>query len=541
MRNLPVLFGASLTLAAQVPEVRTTAADRTTLSVTLYQNGLAAVRDTRRVHLPAGPSRLAFADLLPSLRSKSAVLMDPGQGLQVHERNFEFNLLTPASLVNASLDLPVRIKGEDGRPDEVGALASLPLPNPRMRSDAKLLERLAKLKSAFSQPPDSGVVIATGQGYRPSRPDQLAFMNLPHSLLATPTLTQEVVASSVSDHALTLLYTATDLTWTPNYVATLSTDGRHLDFDVFATLKNKSSGELPDALLQLVAGAPNLVYDPPPSDPNAPQLDKTETKSAVTVEVVAAAPVFKEEKLSEYPLFTLDRRVTLAPRSEKQLRLMAVEGIPIHPRLLVQAPYEPPDTSPTGFLEGSLFHLKDDSVWYRYPRVHRMAVISNTPPARLGRAFPSGDLLIRYRDPVGDLVVLQDEMSAYLREFPETPPGGDIEIDLGLARGLQVERRGMDKKRLPVGWMARLGLRESAKVYWRYQVEVRISSHLKESVEMTVREPLLPDWRVLNANYPGRRSGGTSWDFTVVIQPSSETILTYEVQTSPEEVAATPS
>lgn len=538
MRSLPVFIALTLTpLQGQVPEVRTTAKDRTALSVTLYQNGLAAIRDTRRVNLPAGPSRLAFSDLLPTLRPKSAVLLDPGGDLQVRERNFEFNLLTPASLVNASLGLPVQIKGEGGRPDEAGTLASVPLLSPRLRPDARPLERLARLKSAYSQSPDATVVIAADQGHRTSSPEGLAFLNLPRHLLATPTLTQELAVPRASGHALTLLYTATDLAWTPSYIATLSTDGRYLDLDVFATIKNQSSGELHGTLLQLIAGAPNLVYDPPPSDPEAPQLDKTEVKSAAIVEVVASAPVFKEEQLSEYPLFTLDRPVTLAPHSEKQLRLMGVEAIPIHQRLLVQAPYEPPDTTPSAFLESPLFQPGDDSVWHRHPRVHRTAIVPNTASAKLGRALPGGNLLIRYRDPVGDLVVLQDEASGYLREFPETPPGGDIEIDLGLARGLHVARRGIHKMRVPVGWLARLGLRNNSNLCWRYQVEVRILSSLKEPVELIVREPLLPDWRVLGANHPGQRSDGSSWNFTVAVQPGGESTLIYEVQTSPEQGA----
>lgn len=540
MRSLPVFFALALApLQGQMPEVRTTAKDRTALSVTIYQNGLAAIRDTRRVSLPAGPSRLAFSDLLPTLRPKSAVLLDPSRDLQVRERNFEFNLLSPASLVDASLGLPVRIKGEDGRPDGAGTLASVPLLNPRLRSDAKPLERLARLKSAYAQPPDPRVVVDTGQGHRTSSPEGLTFLSLPRRLLAAPTLTQELVTPRTSDHALTLLYTATDLTWTPSYIATLSTEGRHLDLDVFATLKNQGSGELHGTLLQLIAGAPNLIYDPPPPDPDAPQLDRTEVKSAAMVEVVASQPAFKEEKLSEYPLFTLDRPVTLAPHSEKQLRLMAVAGIPIHQRLLVQAPYEPLDTMPSAFLEGPLFQPGDDSLWHRHPRVHRTAIVPNTASARLGRALPGGDLLIRYRDPVGDLVILQDEASGYLREFPETPPGGDIEIDLGLARGLHVTRRGIHKRRVPVGWLARLGLRNGSERCWRYQVEVRIRSSLAEPVEMIVREPLLPDWRVLSATHPGRRSGGTSWDFTVAVQPDRESTLIYEVQTSPEKVAVT--
>ncbi|WP_257306614.1 DUF4139 domain-containing protein [Geothrix campi] len=539
MRTLLIFFTLVLApLQGQSPEIRTTAKDRTALSVTIYQNGLAAVRDTRRVSLPAGLSRLAFADLLPTLRPKSATLLDPGNEFQVRERNFEFNLLSPASLVDASLGLPVRIKGEEGKSRQEGTLVSVPLLNPRFRPDAKPLERIARKASAYAHAPDPGVVVSTSEGLRIGGSGQVSFLNLPSALRPSPTLLQDISLPAASDAAVTLLYTATDFTWNPFYIATIASDGRHMDLDVLATVKNQSGGELPGTLLQLVAGAPNMVYDPPPSDQNTPQVDKTETKTAVVVEVLASAPVFREEKLSEYPLFTLDRPVTLVARSEKQLRLMAVEGIPIHQRLLVQAPYEAPDTTPSGFLEGSLFKEREDSDWYRHPRVHRTAMVPNTTAMKLGRALPGGDLLIRYRDPVGGLVILQNEASAYLSEFPGTPPGEEIELDFGLARGLYVERRGLDTKREPVGWLARLWLRESPAFRWKYRVEVRVRSVLAHSVALTVREPLPADWKIIRANHSGHRSGGSSWDFTIEVPPHGEVLLTYEALTSPEERAA---
>lgn len=536
MRALLIVFTLLLTpLQGQAPEIRTTARDRTALSVTIYQNGLAAVRDTRRVNLPKGLSRLAFADLLPSLRPKSATLLDPGWGLQVRERNFEFNLLSPASLVDASLGLPVQIHGENGNPGQEGTLISVPLLRPRFRPDARPLDRIARKASAYAQAPDPGVVVSASEGLRIHGPSQVSFLTLPASLRPSPTLLQDINLPAASDVPVTILYTATDFTWTPFYIATLASDGQHMDLDVLATVKNNSGGDLSGTLLQLVAGTPNTVYDPPPSDQNEPRVDMTTTKTGTVVEVVASAPVFREEKLSEYPLFTLDRPVTLDARSEKQLRLMAAESIPVHQRLLVQAPYEAPDATPSRFLEGSLFQEREDSNWFRHPRVHRTATVPNTAAVKLGRALPSGDLLIRYRDSVGGLVILQNEGSAHLSEFPGTPPGEDIEFDFGFARGIQVERKGLDIKREAVGWLARLGLRESSASRWRYRVEVKVQSALAKSVELTIREPIPAGWRVLRANRSGHRSDGSCWDFTIEVQPHGEALLTYEVLTTSEE------
>ncbi|MCC6513900.1 MAG: DUF4139 domain-containing protein [Geothrix sp.] len=567
MRTLPVFFALVLVpLQGQVPEVRTTAKDRTALSVTIYQSGLAAIRDTRRVSLPAGPSRLAFADLVPTLRPKSATLLDPGGGLQVRERNYEFNLLSPATLVDASLGLPVRIKGEEGQPDQAGTLASVPLLNPRMRPDAKPLERIAKKPSAYVQSPDPEVVVTTSEGIRSWMPGDLALTQVPPHLRTSPTLLQDLVAPAAGKRDLTLLYTATDLTWEANYVATLASDGKHLDLDVFATVKNQSGARIADTTLQLLAGEPNLVYDPLPSDRSTTSADYT------TVEVMASAsspPVFKEEKLSEFPLFTLDRPVTLAARADKQLSLMNARGIPIQKKFLVEAPYHDYGHSPSSFLASSLFkpepptigygpvpinwrtrqseeetagaipdslqtHL-EHSLWMdcHYPPVLITGSWMNSASVGLGRALPKGPFLLRYQDPSGSLVLPPGSLASD-QLLPQTPPGEDIEVILGRARGLQVTRQGVSHRVIP----AKPFKDENGKIHpqrrYEYAVRVQVTNFLPAETRITVREPITSGWRLVSSSHTGKRSGSDAYDFQVRIPAHGRAALRYVVRTDTE-------
>lgn len=567
MRTLPVFFALTLApLQAQTPEVRTTAKDRTALSVTIYQNGLAAIRDTRRLNLPAGACRLAFADLVPTLRPKSATLLDPGGGIQVRERNYEFNLLSPGSLVDASLGLPVRINGEDGKADQVGTLASVPLLYPVLRRDANLLERLARKASAYAQQTDPNVVVASQDGLRSTSPGNLAFSQVPAQLRTSPTLLQDLVLDGLGPRDLTLLYTATDLTWTPHYVATLDMDGSHLDLDVFATVKNQSGGELPNATLQLLAGEPNLVYDPPPSDPNATRVDTTTMTVAASV---ASPPAFKEEKLSEYPLFTLDRPVTLARRSSKQLKLMDAKQIPIARRLLIEMPYQDYGLSPSSFLASELFQIEppapgfspvpngwrltkpdeevatsisksamaqiDHDQWMacHHPPVLAAGTLLNTKESNLGRSLPKGSLLLRYQDPAGVMVLLPGDQGSEA-EFPQTPPGEEIDLIFGPARGLRVDRRATFQKPIP----AKSFMDEAGKVHpqrrHEYGVQVQITNDLPSETKVTVREPITAGWRLLSSSYPGKRSGPDAYDFQVHVPAHGRATLRYAVRTEIE-------
>ncbi len=574
MRTLPIFFALALApLQAQVPEVHTTAQDRTALSVTIYQNGLAAIRDTRRVTLPAGPSRLAFADLVPTLRPKSATLLDPGQGITVNERNYEFNLLSPASLVDASLGLPVRIKGEDGKADQDGTLASLPLLNPRLRSDAKPLDRIARRPGAFIQPPDPNVLVATPEGLASRDPEHLTFSQVPRQLLASPTLVQDLVSQAQGPQDLTLLYTATDLAWTAHYVATLDRDGKHLDLDVFATVQNQSGQALPDATLQLLAGEPNIVYDPPPTDSNAASTDKTQVVEVVG-SAVAGPPVFKEEKLSEYPVFTLDRPVTLAPRAAKQLKLMAATHVPVTQTFLIEAPYQDYGASPSTFVDSDLFQPEptssefspvpqswrtleaqgdsladippssmqginqrvehDQWVASHHPPVRRVGTLTNTTASRLGRSLPRGSLLLRYQDPTGALVLPGGGQSQEA-EFPQTPTGESIEVVLGPARGFRVARRGTFQRALPTTPITDDQGRTCPRRQYEYGVEVQIHNPLGSEAVVTVREPVSAGWEVLSASQPGQRSGSDAYDFSVRVPAQGRATLTYTARTGLEQ------
>jgi hypothetical protein len=574
MRTLPICFVLVLApLQAQGPEVRSTAKDRTALSVTIYRNNLTAIRDTRRVALPAGPSRLAFADLVPTLRPKSATLLDPGGGIQVRERNYEFNLLSPASLVDASLGQTVRVRGEEGRAEQEGTLASLPLLRPRMRGDARPLDRIAKRPSAFAQHPDPDVVVATPQGLQSRAPAHLAFSQLPPQLRASPTLLQDLVAEAPGPRDLTLLYTATDLSWTAHYVATLDMDGKHLDLDVFATVKNQSGSELREATLQLLAGEPNVVYDPPPSDPNATWVDQT---ALATVEVCAAPiapPAFKEEKLTEFPLFTLDRPVTLAGRSDKQLKLFGAARVPITRTLLIEASYQDYGASPSTVMGSTLFQTEPAAIGYspvprikhihdfaagpadtipdssmapilqklehqswvdcHHPAVLALGSFANTGSSRLGRALPKGSLLLRYQDPSGSLVLLGGPQGQEA-EFPQTPAGEEVELRLGPVTGFRVARRGTFQKRLP----AKAFKDEQGRIHpqrrYEYGVEVQIQTDLDSAALITVREPLTAGWELTSSSHRGKRSGSDAYDFPVRVPAHGQATLRYTVRTDLE-------
>lgn len=552
-------------LAVHGQEIRTTAKDRVGLGATFYQNGLAVVRDTRRIDLPAGRSRLAFADLLPTLRPKSAVLLASTWDVQALERNYEFDVLSPGSLVRSSLGLPVWIHDQGGAWDKTGLLASLPLLYPAPRIDAAQLAQMGLPPRTHARPPDSRVVVLAKDGYQIASPETLAISRVPPGLRPSPTLLQDVLVPSAGPRELTLVYAATDLTWTASYVVTLDTDGQHLDLVVLATVENRADGSLPKASLQLVAGEPNLVPDEPPSDPE--ETDEEKRVVVVVAASIAGPPAFKEDQLEEYPLFTLDRPVSILGHAKKQLLLMQVPHVPVAQSFLVQVPYmdyenggaweylnsetfqpepvgsgasplpclEPigdgtPGSYPLVWQHAYMTAYRREQWLARHrPPVQRVGHIRNDREHKLGRALPSGSLDLRYRDPQGLEIPLPEALGAEA-QFPATPPGADLELLLGPARGFDVERRPIGSKVMPGGKTREEGERGIALAY---TLEVQVASRLPKASMVTIREPVHSDATLLHATHPGVRSGTHAFDFMVEVPAHGKAVLRYTVQTQP--------
>jgi hypothetical protein len=293
----------------------------------------------------------------------------------------------------------------------------------------------------------------------------------------------------------------------------------------------------------------------------------------MTTVTVAAAfagpPLFREEKLSEYPIFTLDRPVTLVARADKQLSLMNARRIPIQKQFLVEAPYQDYGLSPSSFLASSLFQLEplavsfspvplrwrtqqteeeaagaisdsaqahlEHALWVacHYPPVIATGTLLNTKESNLGRALPKGSLTLRYQDPSGGLVLLPGSAENGA-EFPQTPLGEAIDLSFGPARGFRVDRRATFQKQIP----AKPFTDEVGKVHpqrrYEYGVQVQITNNLPSATKVTVREPITAGWKLMSSNYPAKQSGSDAYDFEIRVPAHGQATLRYVVRTDLE-------
>src|SRR5262249_3729879 len=79
------------------------------VAVTIYNNDLALVRDSRSVTLATGENDLAFIEVSAGIRPETALLTGRGTELDILEQNFDFDLLTPQKLLEKSVGQTIRV------------------------------------------------------------------------------------------------------------------------------------------------------------------------------------------------------------------------------------------------------------------------------------------------------------------------------------------------------------------------------------------------------------------------------------------------
>src|SRR6266481_1641887 len=97
--------------ATALEERRSTLEDQQSVAITIYNEDLALVKDTRKVKLDPGANHLALREVSGRMRPETAQLRSlshPG-AFTLLEQNFDFDLLTPAKLLEKYVGRTVRI------------------------------------------------------------------------------------------------------------------------------------------------------------------------------------------------------------------------------------------------------------------------------------------------------------------------------------------------------------------------------------------------------------------------------------------------
>lgn len=272
------------------------------VAVTIYNDNLALVQDTRQLAIPAQRSRQEFPDVSGQIRPETVTLN--GEGIEIVEQNFDYDLLSPQKLMEKA----------------VGQTITIVRTNPATGAETR--------EQATVLAVNGGVVLRIGSRIEVLRDDNLPvrviFDKVPENLRARPTLSVTLESRSSGTRPVTLSYLTPGLGWKADYVTLFDERAGKIDVQGWVTLSNNTGTTFNNADTLLVAGQVQQQqqsdhyyrrgYPVPPPPPGDMRMPGTESAG--------------RERLGDFYLYPLAERTTIANQQTKQVSFLDVAGAP---------------------------------------------------------------------------------------------------------------------------------------------------------------------------------------------------------------------
>jgi len=291
---LPLLFASPVCAQAVPPSAQGTVA------VTIYNNNLALVQDTRSTTLPLGRTTVEFPDVSAQIRAETVTI--GGADFGIVEQNFDYDLLSPAALMQKA----------------VGQVVTIVRINPATGAETR---EQAKVLAA-----NGGVVLQIGQRIEVLRDDGLPvrviFDRVPPNLRARPTLSVTLDSSRAGTRPVSLSYLTPGLGWKADYVALFDEGLGKIDVQGWVTLTNNSGTTYINAETLLVAGQvgdSNGNGQPQYARSYAPQPPRGKL-------VQPGTETANRAQLGDFYLYPIKERTTIAQAQQKQVSFLDVGG-----------------------------------------------------------------------------------------------------------------------------------------------------------------------------------------------------------------------
>ena len=462
------------------------------VAITIYNNDLALVQDTRTMALPKGRSRQEFPDVSANIRPETVTLSAGGAGIV--EQNFDYDLLTPDKLMDKA----------------VGQTVTLVRTNPATGAETR--------ESAVILANNGGTVVRVGDrievlsGYGA----RVVFPSLPAGLRARPTLSVTLDSDTSGTRPVTLNYLSRGFGWSADYVALFDDAAGKIDVQGWITLNNTSGTAYPGAKVLLVAGAvgqqnQNNGYESARPRMRTPSGNRPGTETA------------NRETLGDFYLYPIAGRTTVANAQQKQVSFLDVAGAP---------------ASKGYFYRNDWLGSRDDAA-----SVDSVLRFSSSRSGGLGDALPAGTVRVYMRDARGAPQFIGENSIGH------TPMGSSLALKTGEAFDVKVQPTVQKRDRILSdewersaryrisidGAPAREITIDTAKEFWRTTMTYKVTNAKAVPVTVEVVQAGLDTWwrdnRVPSESIKGTQRSADERIWQVPVPANGETTLTVQFET----------
>jgi hypothetical protein len=310
MRHIPVILLAMMLLVpcnsfainSEGIQAKSLPGEQESVSITIYNDNLGLIKDVRKLSLPKGVIALTFEGVAAKIDPTSVHIrsLDYTDHLSILEQNFEYDLISPAKLMEKYLGEVVELVTKE-KSEEITTQA-----------------RLIGI--------EDGYVYEIGDKIAINPPGRVVLPNLPEGLISKPSLVW-LLKNERKNHTVEASYLTGGIGWKANYVTVLSSNDENLDLSGWVTIDNKSGASYKDANLKLVAGDVHRVPAPRPMVTGARKFANMERDDGAG---------FVEESFFEYHLYTLQRPATIKDKQTKQIALLSATDIAVDKKFIFE-------------------------------------------------------------------------------------------------------------------------------------------------------------------------------------------------------------
>ena len=422
------------------------------LAVTVYNDNLGLVKDRRTVSIARGT--LVYTDVAAQLDPTSVHIRAVGKGnLDVLTQDYRNDLASTDRLLERNLDrlVEVRLKGTEVRR---GTLVAADAASLVVRTDNGTLRVVTR-----------------------SEVQEIMLASDTPTLASGPTLTWRVRPESSGSLPVEVSYLTGGLTWHAEYVAVQNETGSALDLSGWATVENASGETYENAKLKLIAGAIHRAAGPRPPMPYETMM----RADAVMNQKLA------ERGFSEYHLYELPDRATVANNSVKQLALLQARAVPVTRKFVYD-------------------------VEKNAEQVMTTLEFKNEASAGIGVPLPAGTVRVYQRDRDGSLEFTGEDRIAHTakNEIARVAVGGVFDV--------AVERKQTD--------FQQISPRET-----QATIQVTLRNHRDKAIDVTVVEHAYGDWEIAKSSHPAKKKDATTLEFAVRCPPEQPVTVSYTIRT----------